>query len=180
MGVRRRYVAPMPSFENVGEVIHVLRIVRGLSQGDLADLSGVRNSSISNYERGKSVPKLETLRKLADGLELSLSDMEETERFIRRMRQRKEASGESASGVTALTSPLEDLEGQRSEIDRLSAEAGRLVTRLTRVGLEMLASGTRARAGEPEPGASPVEGATREGAGSEDASSENPGGGEAS
>lgn len=135
----------MSTFDDVGVIIHVLRVVRGLSQGDLAHLSGVRNSSISNYERGKSVPKLETLERLAKGLELPVSAMEETQEFIRRMRARTAAGGASSPlgvgwGPEGTAQAPEDLAGLGSEMDRLSQDAGRVTTRVLRLALGMLAA----------------------------------------
>jgi len=135
----------MSTFEEVGVVIHVLRVVRGLSQGDLARLSGVRNSSISNYERGKSMPKLETLEKLAQGLELPVSAMEETQEFIRRMRNRTAGSGLSSGfsrdwGLESGSSEAPaDSASLGSEMDRLSRDAGRVTTQILRLALGMLA-----------------------------------------
>lgn len=135
----------MATIEDVGTVIHVLRVIRSLSQGDLAEASGVRNSSISNYERGKAVPKLETLQKLTDGMGLPLSAVQETQEFIHRMRAQLRRSGSVTGG--ALASGL--LSGEPSspnpdalltEMDQLAADSGRLVSRLLRVVLQILAT----------------------------------------
>lgn len=125
-------VPVMSSFEDVGVTIHVLRVVRGFSQGDLAQLSGVRNSSISNYERGKSIPKLETLQKLAQGLDLPLAAMEDTQEFIRRIQARSQGSGRGLfpAEVPDLTEP--------AELDRLTEEAGQVATRLLRAVFRIL------------------------------------------
>lgn len=45
-----------------------LRKEKGLDQKDLADLSGVSQQNISNFERGMSSPKEEYLRKLGKAL----------------------------------------------------------------------------------------------------------------
>lgn len=39
---------------------------KGLSQNELGDLLGIRNTQISNYEKGTSVPPSDTLSMLAD------------------------------------------------------------------------------------------------------------------
>lgn len=48
----------------MGRVLAVLRTTRNLNQSDLARLSGVKRSSISEYEGGKSTPDAATLERL--------------------------------------------------------------------------------------------------------------------
>lgn len=136
----------MSSIEDVGVAIHVLRVIRELSQGELAEASGVRNSSISNYERGKSVPKLETIQKLAGGLRVPLSVVEEAQGFIEWVRSRSSQGGPGAPGdrtgpdrrssAGADGFPPRDPEALQEEVERLSAEFGRLSSRLVRLLLE--------------------------------------------
>ena len=47
-----------------------VREARGLNQSELAKLVGVNRASISHYETGKRSPEMETLRKLAEVLEI--------------------------------------------------------------------------------------------------------------
>lgn len=48
-----------------------LRKARGLTQQQLADMVGVLNVSISNYERGTQMPDILTLKKIANVLGVS-------------------------------------------------------------------------------------------------------------
>ena len=48
-----------------------LRKQRGLTQQDLADIVGVSNVSLSNYERGVQMPDILTLTKIANALGVS-------------------------------------------------------------------------------------------------------------
>lgn len=48
-----------------------LRKQRGLTQQDLADIVGVSNVSLSNYERGAQMPDIHTLTKIANALGVS-------------------------------------------------------------------------------------------------------------
>jgi transcriptional regulator with XRE-family HTH domain len=48
----------------LGRVLAVLRAALDLTQSDLARLSGVKRSSISEYERGRSTPDAVTLERL--------------------------------------------------------------------------------------------------------------------
>ncbi len=56
-----------------GEFVRALRRVRGLSQRQLADVSGVRQANISAIENGRRVPSADTLNRLvvACGFELA-------------------------------------------------------------------------------------------------------------
>lgn len=123
----------MSSIKDVGTVIQVLRVVRGQSQGDLARQSGVRNSSISNYERGKAEPKFDTLQKLADGLELPFSAMEDTQRFIDHVRTLQES--ESLASAAEPGVPGRDVS---AEADRIAQDAGRVAQRLVALVLRLL------------------------------------------
>jgi transcriptional regulator with XRE-family HTH domain len=58
--------------ELIGQRLKVLRESVGLSQSKLAELIGVRQSSINRYESGQSVPSIETFRWYADYFDVSL------------------------------------------------------------------------------------------------------------
>ncbi|MDD3138387.1 MAG: helix-turn-helix transcriptional regulator [Lachnospiraceae bacterium] len=47
---------------------------KGLSQTELADRVGLKQTTISQYERGSRHPNLAMSKKLADALEISLDD----------------------------------------------------------------------------------------------------------
>lgn len=136
----------MSSIEDIGVVIHILRVIRGLSQGGLARVSEVRNSSISNYERSKAVPKFETIQKLAAGLGLPLSAVEEAQEFIRRMRSLAATGGAPDTGAVEELEArprfaLRDAADLQAEVEQVSTDAGRMASRMTRLILEMLAAG---------------------------------------
>lgn len=50
------------------EVVRLLRVGRGLSQGELARRSGISQATLSNLERGLYAPTLGTLFAIADEL----------------------------------------------------------------------------------------------------------------
>ena len=54
----------IPESAPLGRVLAVLRAALDLTQSDLSRLSGVKRSSISEYERGKSTPDAVTLKRL--------------------------------------------------------------------------------------------------------------------
>lgn len=59
--------------KEIGERLRALRKERGLSQGELGEKSGIHFTHISRCERGLSQPTADTLRRLADALNVSVS-----------------------------------------------------------------------------------------------------------
>lgn len=51
-------------FQNLGHALALLRELRGLSQAECARRAGVGKSQLSKYEKGKELPKLESLGKV--------------------------------------------------------------------------------------------------------------------
>ena len=64
---RAEYENARPEFELTRALI-AARIAAGMTQKDLADKSGVRQSNISRIENGSCVPTISTLEALAEGL----------------------------------------------------------------------------------------------------------------
>ena len=61
--------------KELGERLRILRESVKLSQVKMADLLGVKQSSINRYEQGQSAPSLETLAKISQILRVSLDDL---------------------------------------------------------------------------------------------------------
>ena len=59
----------------IGEKIRDLRIKRGYSQAQLAELMGMKRSAISNYEQGIREPDLDTVEAFADFFDVSVADL---------------------------------------------------------------------------------------------------------
>ena len=55
-------------FEEIREQIYKARVEADLTQADLAKLSGLTQSNISNIENGSNKPTITTLKKIADAL----------------------------------------------------------------------------------------------------------------
>lgn len=55
-------------YEEIAAAISSARNELGLTQKELAKLSGVSQANISKFETGSSCPHISTLKKLADGL----------------------------------------------------------------------------------------------------------------
>jgi XRE family transcriptional regulator, regulator of sulfur utilization len=81
------------STASIGEQIKARRLALNLTQGDLADRSGVSKAMICDVECGKKNPTIRLLGQLANGLGCGISDLiglDETPRFVsdRRAQQR--------------------------------------------------------------------------------------------
>lgn len=58
-----------------GEKIRHLRLERNLTQKTLANKCGMYESQIRKYETGKANPKIETLQKIADALNVPINEL---------------------------------------------------------------------------------------------------------
>ncbi|HZF12842.1 MAG TPA: helix-turn-helix transcriptional regulator [Thermoanaerobaculia bacterium] len=145
----------------------ILRISRGWSQDQLARAAGITNSALSEYERGKKVPELKSVRKLVTALGYELSAIERTEDFLRELRAeglleaRPEADGSyslvplaapagAAAGRPAL--PVEGVEGAeptagplRARARRVAAQVGQAATGFSLLLFEILIGRGRER-----------------------------------
>ena len=55
--------------------LKTLRLEKGLTQKQLGERSGIADPTIRKYESGKLNPKLETIQKLADALQVDFADL---------------------------------------------------------------------------------------------------------
>lgn len=83
---------------------------KGWTQQELADQSGVNQSTIAGLELGKHRPQIGTLKKLADALDVRISDLREqrqpprSDEDLRKLRDELESRIESDIWETALKS----------------------------------------------------------------------------
>ncbi len=75
--------------DNFGESLFAVRRKKGLDQAGLADLIGVSRATISDYERGRSQPNIETLRKISALLNVSLDELLGTAHLIDKVGDQK-------------------------------------------------------------------------------------------
>ncbi|MBQ8749692.1 MAG: helix-turn-helix transcriptional regulator [Clostridia bacterium] len=64
---------------DIGGKLKNLRKHNNLSQRQLADLLSVKEYSVGDYERGRSEPSIETLRKLSIIFKISLDELLEVD-----------------------------------------------------------------------------------------------------
>ena len=76
------FIAMVP-VEHLGRALAVLREKRHDTQEDVARNAGVTPSMVSNYERGKEKPSIESLWKILSAMNCSFVDLEAALRFVR-------------------------------------------------------------------------------------------------
>jgi transcriptional regulator with XRE-family HTH domain len=124
----------------LGTLLAVLRIVRGWNQEELAQASGLRSGTISDYERGKMVPGLNALQRLLSAMGYPLGALDQTRAFVDLLR---------TGGLPAASPEGADTPGAlRREVEQASAEAGRVVSRLTRLMFAVMSSSANGQGGD--------------------------------
>ena len=63
----------MPTY--TGDMIRKCRTEKGLTQKKLGELCGIADSNIRKYESGNQNPKIETLQKIADALDIPVNHL---------------------------------------------------------------------------------------------------------
>ena len=93
----------------VGEKIKSIRKKNKISQQELGNMLGVSQAMIAQYENGKRIPKLETIKKIAIALDCEVSDIDEN--------------------IFVIKLPKYELTPKRLEKARLDSEARELIER---------------------------------------------------
>jgi transcriptional regulator with XRE-family HTH domain len=113
-----------PVIAAVGPRVRALREAGGMSLRDLAERSGVSAPMLSQVERGETSPTLQVAARIANGLQLRLSQLlrldESGSVSIVRPGERR-AGGAGGHGYEILTPPLP---GQRAEVSRHTLAPG--------------------------------------------------------
>lgn len=109
----------------IGGRVKALREGMGLSLRDLAERSGVGAATLSQVERGESSPTLTVAARIADGLELTLSQLlrlEESRHVVIVRAGSGRRSSRPGHEIEELTPPLP---GQRADVSRHRLGPGR-------------------------------------------------------
>lgn len=113
--------------EALGRALAVARSIRGWRQQDLARISGVAASAISEYERGSRRPEMLTLERLTAALEFSIPELFELSSMIRRRGRKRSMDKEVGE---AAGRPLGGAELERAVLELLVADAAEAGQRL--------------------------------------------------
>lgn len=118
----------------IAEKIKAIRKERGLTQKQFGDLCGIHEVQIRKYERGEVTPKMENIKRIADGLGIHPSDLIGMEWFdlelgpenlsklrdsVNALHVIEKAFGESASDLVYKFSNLNH-SGQQKALDYVS------------------------------------------------------------
>lgn len=95
--------------QTIGEKIKKIRTEKGLTQAQLGDLCipKMAGSAIRRYESGRTIPKIETLQKIADALDVSVIELRsDLEVDIEKIRQAINTAMDSIENEVALLNYL--------------------------------------------------------------------------
>jgi transcriptional regulator with XRE-family HTH domain len=90
---------------SISTAIKVLRTIRRMSKSELAAVTGVSKSTISDYESGKVDPQFQTVRNLLQGLDLPVSILDQVQPCIESVWSQVGASGQSEFAPTPANPP---------------------------------------------------------------------------
>lgn len=107
--------------QSLGRQIRALRNARGLNQERLAEMIGRSTETVSNIERGRTLPSLPTLEGLARSLGISLAELFETTEGSRN-RQRLDLEAEARAILVSLSD--RDLEIAVKQLEALASGKG--------------------------------------------------------
>ena len=105
----------MGMFVNLGRTLSLLRELRGKSQARVAREAGIGKSQLSKYENGKELPKLDSLEKVLNVLEVGHFEFFYTLYLVDRRaadlsRPRKEDAGDAGDPGEQAADPGETLD----------------------------------------------------------------------
>lgn len=89
-------------FDNVGRTLSLLRELRGKSQARVSREAGIGKSQLSKYENGKELPKLDSLEKVLNALQVGYFEFFYTLHLV----DRRAADLEEGGDAGTLTEPL--------------------------------------------------------------------------
>lgn len=161
---QQRYIPAMVPLELLGRALATLRDKHDRTQEEVANVAGVTPSMISNYERGKEKPSLESLWKILGAMNCSLIDLEAALRFVRgeafplhcknwriRIESDEYPSPGGSRQPSELASPRFDLDRYLQASQPVPDEAERYVGAMMHLILDLLRLSQRPTAGkEPQ------------------------------
>jgi transcriptional regulator with XRE-family HTH domain len=114
--------APPSETERVGKALTFLRLSRGLKQTVIADRAGMTRARLSQYMRGKAMPRYESLCRLLKAMGVTMADLEH------------------AKNITDTREPMDSAEAHATAV-RLAQECGRAVAHCCLAFMELQVGG---------------------------------------
>lgn len=97
----------MAMFANLGRTLSLLRELRGKSQARVAREAGIGKSQLSKYENGKELPKLDSLEKVLNALQVGYFEFYYTLHLVdRRAADLGRAEERAAAAYPSVTASL--------------------------------------------------------------------------
>ena len=119
----------------LGIALMVLRRSRGLNLFQLSQACGATRSSLSRYETGKQLPRLDTLRPIMKAIGLPTATLYEMQRLVEELTQGRDEGDDGA--LPPARRPLVP----RKDALRLAQEAGKAVAHVVLAFMELQAGG---------------------------------------
>jgi transcriptional regulator with XRE-family HTH domain len=142
--VMRRRPATDQESRSIGLALLMLRRARGMSLQEITDATGCTKGNLSTYETGKREPKVDTLRRLTDGMGYTMADLWHAHELAKELTgaERRPAADVPVPGDGTL--PPDDRwppEEARKAAVQLAQEVGRAVAHCCLAFMELQAGG---------------------------------------
>jgi transcriptional regulator with XRE-family HTH domain len=128
----------------VGLALHFLRRDAGLTLRQLSAATGSTPANLSRYEKGRQMPRLDTLRRVVAGLGVTMPDLLRAQETVMHL---PEASDEDGTLPPDTRGPLPQAGMSRQAALHLAQEAGKAVAHCCLAFMEIQAGGWRLPSG---------------------------------
>jgi transcriptional regulator with XRE-family HTH domain len=128
----------------VGLALHFLRRDAGLTLRQLSAATGSTQATLSRYEKGRQMPRLDTLRRVVAGLGVTMPDLLRAQETVMHL---PEVSDEDGTLPPDTRGPLPQAGMTRQAALHLAQEAGRAVAHCCLAFMEIQAGGWRLPSG---------------------------------
>lgn len=111
-----------------GDALKKARIDAGITQAELAKRLGVTPQTVSQYERGHINPKIETLLKFADALEINFKDLINQADYVEDNDHELRVNERLTREISALGKELEEIEksSKGADVEQLKRKSERV------------------------------------------------------
>jgi len=126
----------------VGLALLMLRRDAGMTLSQLSDASGSTAPSLSRYEQGRQMPRLDTLHRIVAGLGLTMADLYRAQQTVTHL-----PDGKAEDGTLPPDTRTPQAGMSRQAALRLAQEAGKAVAHCCLAFMEIQAGGWRLPSG---------------------------------